>query len=75
VRHLHVISLDGAATASTSSPMGSDDGVSITLGDGRTAVVRFHQTGIGGSLSITGGSGAAVNETLSAGIATLPERN
>jgi hypothetical protein len=75
VRHLHVISLDGAVTAATSSPMGNDDGVSITLADGRSAVVRFHQASIGGSLSITGGSGAAVDATLTSGVASLPERN
>lgn len=74
VRHLHVIALDGAATSATSSPSGSDDGVSISLADGRTATVRFHQASIGGSLSVTGGSGPSIDETLSPGVDALPER-
>jgi hypothetical protein len=74
VRHLHVVSVDGAVSSATASPSGSDDGVAISLADGRTATVRFHQASIGGSLSITGGSGPAVNETLEAGVDALPER-
>jgi hypothetical protein len=72
-RHLHVVSVDGAVTAATSSPAGGDDGVALTLADGRTATVRFHPSAIGGSLSITGGSGPTVDATLSSGVATLPE--
>jgi hypothetical protein len=74
VRHLHVVSVDGAVASATASPSGNDDGVAISLADGRTATVRFHQGSIGGSLSITGGSGPAVNETLEAGVEALPER-
>ena len=74
VRHLHVVSVDTPVASATASPSGNDDGVAITLADGRTVTVRFHRDTIGGSLSITGGGGPAVDATLTSGVATLPER-
>ena len=71
--HLHVLALDGAATAVTASGASGADGVAITLADGRTATVRFAQGAIGGTLAITGGA-SNVNATLAAGVQALPER-
>ncbi len=73
VRHLHVISIDGAVTSATSSPGSGQDGVSLALAGGRTATVRFSTSQIGGTLTITGG-GADVDVTLAPGVAALPER-
>ncbi|MBL8619948.1 MAG: hypothetical protein JNK64_01565 [Myxococcales bacterium] len=71
--HLHVLSLDGAVTAATASGASGQDGVALTLADGRTATVRFAQAAIGGTLAIRGGGGD-VDATLSAGVQALPER-
>jgi len=70
-RHLHVVWLDGAVGAAT---LDGADGVSLDLGAGKTAVVHFEPDAIGATLSITGGT-ATVDETLSAGVAAIPERN
>jgi hypothetical protein len=70
VRHLHVLWLDGAVGSAT---LDGTDGVSIALGGGRTAIVHFSPDAIGGTLSITGGAGGDVNETLAAGVTALPE--
>jgi hypothetical protein len=76
VRHLHVLSIDGAVTAATSSPGSTQDGVQLTLADGRTATVRFNSGAIGGTLQVSAGGGApAIDETLAAGVQSLPERN
>ena len=68
-----MLSLDGAVTAATVSGASGQDGVALTLADGRTATVRFQQDAIGGTLAIRGGSGN-VDATLSAGVQALPER-
>jgi len=72
VRHLHVLSIDGAVASLTASPAGDADGVALTLADGRTATVRFTRSAPGGTLSIRGGSGD-LDATLGTGVASLPE--
>lgn len=72
-RHLHVLWLDGAVGSATLDT-GNPDGVIVNLTGGRTATVRFDPGAIGGSLSITGGAGPNVNETLGAGVDPIPER-
>ncbi len=74
VRHLHVLWLDGAVGSATAAAAGGRDGVAITLADGRTATVRFDTGQVGGTLSISGGSGGNVDATLAPGVASLPER-
>ncbi|MBK9035828.1 MAG: hypothetical protein IPL61_32035 [Myxococcales bacterium] len=71
--HLHVVSLDGAVTAATAADAAGQDGVALTLADGRTATVRFSQDALGGTLAIRGGAGD-VDATLRAGVTALPER-
>jgi hypothetical protein len=70
--HLHVVSIGGAVTATTPADAGAQDGVTITLADGRTATVRFNRDAIGGHLTVSGGAGS-VDRDLGAGIADLPE--
>ncbi|MCA9673658.1 MAG: hypothetical protein KC464_01360, partial [Myxococcales bacterium] len=70
---LHVVSVDGAAASVTRSDDAGRVGVSITLADGRTAVVRFGADGVDGTLAITGGGGSPVSATLGAGVDALPE--
>lgn len=69
-RHLHVLWLDGAVGTATAD---GADGVSIDLGGGRTARVHFTPDAIGGTLQVSGGAGPAIDETLAAGVSTLPE--
>jgi hypothetical protein len=61
--YLHVISIDGAASAVTAGT----DGVTLTVG-GKAVVVQFTRDGVGGSVSIDGQS-----TTLAAGVDKLPE--
>ncbi len=69
VRHLHVLSTDGAVTSVAAADAGGNRGVTINLTDGRTATVRFSPDAVGATLQISGG----VDETLAAGVDTLPE--
>ncbi len=72
-RFLHVLSLDGGATASAASDMGTQVGVDVTLRGGGHAGVRFESDGVGGSLRLTGPGGAVLEQaTLAAGVAVLP---
>ncbi len=64
-RYLHVMSVDGAAVTATAM---SATSASITLNDGRVAVVTFQSDTIGASLTLSG-----VATPLAASVATLPE--
>jgi hypothetical protein len=64
-RFLHVISVDGAASAAAAS---GADGVTFTMG-GQTVVVQFSHASVGATLTI--GSGAPI--TLATGVDTLKE--
>lgn len=50
-RYLHVLSIDGAATSATAQ---GDNGVTIVLADGRTAVIAFQRDTAGASLTLAG---------------------
>jgi hypothetical protein len=47
-----VLGTNGSVTAATRSDAPGQTGVVISLNDGRTATVRFAQTGTGGTLEI-----------------------
>ncbi|HUJ59866.1 MAG TPA: hypothetical protein VLX92_15285 [Kofleriaceae bacterium] len=64
-RYLHVVSIDGAVTA-TSSP--DDSTVTVTLASGQSATVAFDRDAIGATLTYLGAT-----TTLAAGVDTLPE--
>ena len=64
-RFLHVIWIDGAASAVTAT---GSDGVTLTLAGGTTAVVQFNHDGVGGTLTL-----GSQTTTLDATIETLPE--
>lgn len=57
---LHVLGTNGSVTAATRSDGPGQTGVVITLNDGRTATVRFAQTGTGGTLEVRTAGGAAL---------------
>jgi hypothetical protein len=63
-RALHVLSIDGAVTSTAAT----DDGVTISFADGRTATVRFDDAGLGGTLTLDGETHA-----LGEGVDPLPE--
>jgi hypothetical protein len=63
-RALHVLTIDGAATAITAS---GSDGVSMMIG-GQAVTVVFNHAAVGGTVTI-GGTAA----TVGAGVDTLPE--
>jgi hypothetical protein len=71
-RFLHVLSVDGAVSSVAGSDTAGRHGVIVQLADGRTATVRFSDSGVDGTLEISGGSGD-VTATLGPGIDSLPE--
>ncbi len=57
---LHVIDTNGAVTAAVRSDGAGQTGVQITFADGRTALVRFSNTGLGGTLDLRAPGGASL---------------
>ncbi len=57
---LHVIGMDGAVSQAVSSDATGQLGTSITLADGRKALVRFSATGSGGTLDIRDAANASL---------------
>ena len=64
-RYLHVLAVDGAVTASTAT---GDSTVTLTLADGRTAVIAFNHDAVGATLTLAG-----VATTLGSGVNALAE--
>jgi hypothetical protein len=64
-RWLHVISIDGSATAVAAS---GTDGVTLTLANGKVVTVAFNRADVGATLTID-----AQATTLGAGVDLLPE--
>jgi hypothetical protein len=59
---LNVLSTDGAVTAASESSAGGVRGVSLTLSDGRTALVRFNEQSTGGTLELRAQGGAILQQ-------------
>ena len=67
-RYLHVLAIDGAATAITATGDAAHPGTSLHLADGRSVTVTFNRDTVGAQLVIDGTTTA-----LGAGVDNLPE--
>ncbi len=70
---LMVLSLDGAVTAVTESNASGQRGVEIGMTNGRSALVRFNETAVGGAAMLRTNGNVTKTVTLDGTIATLPE--
>ena len=57
---LHVIDTNGAVSTAVRSDAAGQTGVQITFADGRTALVRFSNTSLGGTLDLRASGGAVL---------------
>ena len=67
-RYLHVLSIDGGATAITAAGDATHPGAAFQLADGRSVTVTFQKDAVGATLVLAGAS-----TTLGAGLDALPE--
>jgi hypothetical protein len=67
-RYLHVLSIDGAVSSTTSAGDAARPGVRVNLSNGRTATVTFTRDTAGATLVLDG-----VTKVLGAGVDTLAE--
>ena len=67
-RYLHVISVDGSVSSTTSAGDATHPGVTVNMANGHNATVTFVRDTAGATLVLDGTS-----KTLSAGVDTLPE--
>lgn len=65
VRHLHVLSIDGAVSSATAS---GDSTVTVVLSNGTTVKVAFNRDAIGATLTY-----GSTTTTLSSGVDVLPD--
>ncbi|RYG17641.1 MAG: hypothetical protein EON96_06410 [Caulobacteraceae bacterium] len=69
---LHVIGLDGAFTRAERSDAGGQIGATVTLADGRVAIVRFNQNSQGGTIEIRSSTGAVLESRALPTTVTTP---
>ncbi|MBL8095820.1 MAG: hypothetical protein JNL73_16715 [Anaerolineales bacterium] len=69
---LHVVDTNGAVTTAVRSDSAGQTGVQITFADGRTALVRFSNTGLGGTLDLRAPGGAVLYNSAMPTTVTAP---
>jgi hypothetical protein len=69
---LTVLSLDDAVTSASASNASGQRGASLVLANGGTALIRFAETGSGGTLQIEGGGLPAFDGPLPQAVLSLP---
>ncbi len=69
---LTVLSLDGAVSSVSASNAAGEQGASLVLADGRTALVRFAESGTGGTLHFESGGQALFDGALPQAVEALP---
>ena len=69
---LHVLDTNGSVTAAVRSDAAGQTGVQITFADGRTALVRFSNTSLGGTLDLRAPGGGVLYNTALPTTVTAP---
>lgn len=69
---LHIISTDGDVASVTANHVAGATGAALTFADGRTAIVRFSNSGRGGTLDFRAASGAVLFDGALPTTVTVP---